>query len=272
MDAFFQRHRQLLLSSLYLVFGIVLAGYVGAYQHLKLASSDLRIASARLKAENTELNKLAGNTELAGVEKEEKISSGIRSIPTFLSHINNVSRSNNVVIRKFTPDTNNTIKYQLEIIVDFPTFIRFAADLESLDTVIQELQVRPYDQLAVPPTHFITFSIIPRNDAIPLADKDERLKTLRERVLKNPRNPFQRLDKSEDRTLVDLTWVYKLTSIGTDAGKRYATIDRKDYSSGDTIEGTKRVITAIERREVFLSEDLTFGKQPYVMRFRTKGD
>lgn len=63
--------------------------------------------------------------------------------------------------------------------------------------------------------------------------------------------------------VMDLTSRYRLSSIGEVNQKKYATLDRKDYSVGDEFMGM--VITAIERDRVHLK-----GKadgQRYVIRF-----
>ncbi|MEW6667840.1 MAG: hypothetical protein AB1512_21735 [Thermodesulfobacteriota bacterium] len=81
------------------------------------------------------------------------------------------------------------------------------------------------------------------------------------------RNPFKRDGRTEppvspDR--VDLTWKFRLTSIGIDSKGRYANIDRKLVHKGDVFNGM--VVTEVAKDRVDLSSD---GQKAFVA-FRVK--
>ena len=113
--------------------------------------------------------------------------------------------------------------------------------------------------------------ITPRDNAKPLSY--ERLENLKAAVAnKGKRNPFQRFafDTKERKVNpnIDLTWIYRLSSIGKDNIKgHYATIDKIDYYKDDKL-GNKQ-ITEIQADRVILSEDTQNGKQNYIIKFRT---
>ena len=82
------------------------------------------------------------------------------------------------------------------------------------------------------------------------------------------RNPFKRdgrmpgLPVSPDQ--VDLTWKFKLTSIGIDSKGRYANIDRKVVHKGDVFNGM--VVTEVGKDRVDLASD----SQKVFIAFRVK--
>jgi hypothetical protein len=273
MRDWFQQNRSLVLSTAYLLVTLGLAGYVVSYSNLAAATRDLRAASKTIQVELAAQRAVVLGSNVAGVKTKN-----IDSIPEFLRHINSIAQANSVIIRSLTPDPVAPFKYHIEIAVNYETFLRFLANLESRDTIIHEMEVRPYDSRAIPPRHFITFSITPRNNAQPLAD--QRLKqVLLDVEKKNKRNPFQQLDvRTKHVPVVELTWVHRLTGIGSSGNVKYATIDRKDYVVGDSLkigdgsdgENRKAVITAIDKLAVNLEERTANGAQQYVLEFRRK--
>ena len=99
---------------------------------------------------------------------------------------------------------------------------RFSQLLERRDVIIHDIQVRPYDAGRTPPVHAISFSLTPRNDAEPMTG--ERLNRLKEMVdAPDKRNPFQRFVSVGQvvRKEIDLTWIYKLSGIGSVGGVRW---------------------------------------------------
>jgi len=82
------------------------------------------------------------------------------------------------------------------------------------------------------------------------------------------RNPFKRDGRTPEASVspdqVDLTWKFKLTSIGIDSKGRYASIDRKVVHKGDVFNGM--VVTEVAKDRVDLSSD----SQKVFIAFRVK--
>ncbi|MBN1104121.1 MAG: type II secretion system protein M [Deltaproteobacteria bacterium] len=82
------------------------------------------------------------------------------------------------------------------------------------------------------------------------------------------RNPFKRDGRTSKASglpdQMDLTWKFKLTSIGVDPKGRYATIDRKVVHKGDVFNGM--VVTEVGADRVELKSDT----QKVVIAFRIK--
>ncbi|MBT3196306.1 MAG: hypothetical protein HN842_03975 [Gammaproteobacteria bacterium] len=274
MEQFLERHRPFLLSTLWLVSGLLLFGYAVAYKPKEVMTDDLRTATRRVAGEVALLKekRLRVLERQKSVQGEEK--RGVNSLPDFLFRINLLAKNNQVIIRKLTVDEQDRMRFNIELLIDYFTFLLFASELESLDVNIHDMEVHPYKPGAIPPLHLITFAITPRNDAQPLSGS--RIVRLGEAVAKQEkRNPFRRFaqndrGKGESEVIpeIDLTWVYKLTGIGTDRGGRYATIDRIDYLLNDVLDG--KVITAIQKDRLYLSKNSAQGEQKFVLKFRRK--
>lgn len=270
MDAFLRKHRAFLLSTLYLITGLMLLGYATLYSRRDVAIADALQLNRLVEEENRALAELAKKQKKAEAAPQE----GIRSLPTFLERINSIAQKTTVIIKELTPSRDTDLKFLLKITTDYLTFLRFAAELESLNLVINDLQVRPYDPTKTPPVHAIEFSITPRNDAAPMSD--DRVVALREQVASlDKRNPFQRFafnaTTKEVSAEIDLTWIHKLSGVGRVGDRKVATInvrnETKDYSVGDELE-PGLTITAIENDRVQLQKKTGDGTVRYVMRFR----
>ncbi|CAK0755918.1 conserved hypothetical protein [Gammaproteobacteria bacterium] len=274
MNEFMRIHRVLVVSTLYVVASLLFFGYTVIYLNRQVTIADLKQINTYLTAEHAALEK-----RLAVLTKNQKEGSvAIHSISGFLNRINTIARKNDIIIRKLVPDSQDHIKFTIEILVDYYKFLHFAGDLESLDITISDLQVHPYSMGEMDkdnkykslPQHVITFTLTPRNDAEPLTG--ERLAAL-DRMIeqKEKRNPFQRFAFDAKQrvvnTSVDLTWIYRLTGTGKDQNGFYATIDHKDYYEGHTLDGKK--IDKIQPDRVLLVEETANGKQNYVLKFRT---
>ncbi|MCP5142032.1 MAG: hypothetical protein H6980_06755 [Gammaproteobacteria bacterium] len=268
MNAFLERYRGLLVSSLFVVIAIIALGYAKNYRVLQQTIDALARERAALVEDN---ERLSLRLKVVKETKESTPTAGVQTMPVFLSRINNIANTTQVILRELVPDKENRYKFHLELHTDYFTFLRFMADLESLNTVINDLEVRPYDATQVPPVHVIRFSITPRNDAEPL--DSERLRLLKQQVQKrDKRNPFQRFAFDHSRTqpkpVIDLTWIHLLTGIGKEDGRYYATIDRRDYYVGSVIED--RRVTRIEADRIYMTRETRDGTQEYVLRFREK--
>ncbi|MGN7610454.1 hypothetical protein ACQZV8_00025 [Magnetococcales bacterium HHB-1] len=290
MDAFIRKNSKLILSTLYMVAGLLALGYSILYSRLDAYTSDIQAVNQKISVENRVIqDQLKKDQEAAANAqgKEDKNEGRISSLPDFLLHINTLAKNNNVIIRKLVPDQedqdggnsqalaiSNPLKFRLEIITDFFTFLKFSLDLESLDTILDDLEVHRYDMTnPEKPLHFITFTLIPRNDAKPL--KNKRLDELRAVIYnQGHRNPFRRLVvlKGKPTTDIDLTYLYRLTGIGTNPdGRRYATIDRKNYTENMKLGG--RLIKEIQMDRVLLIKRATQPGVPdkkFILRFRKR--
>ncbi len=127
MDAFIRNNQALILSTLYLAFSLLVLGYAMGYSVLKVETADLVIAKGHLSAETINLRKKV--TGLA--VKNKKVVAAIDSMPAFLEHINSLAQLHKVIIRELVPDTQDKLKYRIEIWVDYPTFLRFTASMEN---------------------------------------------------------------------------------------------------------------------------------------------
>ena len=267
MDALIRENAQLVLSTVYLAATLFFAGYAFIYTSFDAATADMRAAADQLGTESVALK--AQQKDTKKIEEEVKVQ--LNKIPVFLGHINQLAKDNKVIINKLVPDARDRLKFGIELFTDYFTFLRFAADLESLNVTIHDLQVRPYDNTKSPPIHFITFSITPTNDAEKL--EDVRLIMLGKLVAeKNKRNPFQRFAYSKEEDTVsrriDLTWVHKLQGIGTINNKKFANINGIDYAVGDDF--SKMQVTEVRSDRVFLSKKTDEGDQRFVLKFRKK--
>ena len=270
LSAFYERHRGFVLSSFYLTACLLLAGYSIMYssqQTWKIYSNE---AAQIFNNENGVFESKLRSLEEARANKDSEYV-GIRSLPAFLKRINDVARRTKVIIQKLTPDPDNSLRFNMNLIEDYYNFIKFSSQLESLDVSIHDIEVHPYDLSKRPPLHAISFSLTPRADAEPLSS--DRISQLARRVeQKDRRNPFQRyaFDKKAPAATpeIDLTWVYKLSGIGRIGNDRSVTIDSQDYNAGDEFKGM--VIKKIDSNRVFLEKQTDHGLEKYQLKFRRK--
>lgn len=282
MNAFFEQYKGLVLSSAYLVFGLMLFGYAALYRDRVADIADTKVAMKLVKNSNKELETIIKATEQRiQTEKQEQTEAarleqiGVRRMPVFLRRINSIANSHDVIVRTLTPSNEEgpSNSFRIEFTATYEKFLKFTAELESLNTVVQNLSVRAFDNSQVPPVHAVSFTIFPRNDAEQLSNA--RLAALARSVnARDKRNPFQRFayHAEETRTdpLIDLTWIHNLTGIGKIGERRYATIDRLDYTVGSNFAG--KTITEIFSERVYLEQATNSGTRRYVLRFRRSLD
>lgn len=266
MDKFLRDNKKFLLSTLWLVFGVAAYIYATTYSNAAIGLKDLNIARSKLQSEQQELEKTIQRQSEDMVKTEE----GISSISVFLNRINEVAKSNRVILRRLNPQ-DKELTYSIEIIEDYYTFLHFTAQLESLDVSINDMQIRPYDMSTVPPKHFITFSISAKNNA--QTQTGHRLKELEKIVTeKDKRNPFQRFAFQKGEKVernIDLTWIKRLSGIGrTSDGKYYATIDNRDYFVGDLLSGKE--VSRILKDRVLLKDETDDAIRQFIIKFRKK--
>ena len=276
MQAFINRYENFILSVFVLLVGLFAAGYSVGYSKTSVHRQELqalnRIISQDNKAIDRELKRIRE------LKESESPTEGINSLPEFLRHINALAEKTDVIIRRLSPTESESvtagaheIEFDLEIATDYFTFLSFASLLESLNVVINNLQVHPFDPTQDPPLQAIAFSITPRLNAEPLAG--ERLERLTQRVEeKEKRNPFRILNwdrKTLTATLeIDLTWIHRLSGIGRIGAQYFATIDGRDYRVGNEFLPGMFVKTVTEER-VTLERVTDNGTQPYVLKFRS---
>lgn len=271
MDAFIRANSAFLGSTLYLIVALLLAGYSIRYTQIEANYQAMSTAVNQLNAQTKKL-KEKHQLQLEQQQSANKAEQGVSKMPVFLGQMNKIAKHNGVVVRSLVPDAQNKQKFTLEFIDTYATFLRFAAQLESFDTIINDMEVRPYDNSVTPPKHLVRFSITPRNNAQELDNK--RTDLLQAEVRKDVRNPFQRFainpGATRQRGAIDLTWILKLTGIGKEGGEPYATIDRIRYNVGDSIRN--KVITRITNKRVYLHESSANGERDFVLKFRTKSN
>lgn len=269
MDAFIRKHASLFLSTFFMVLCVGAAGYFGLYVPATANRADLNKATAYFNKENASLNEKKRFFLTTDKEKSKNEQTGLRSIPAFLERINKLANDHKVIIRKLAPDAENKIKFTIEMIADYFVFTEFAGSLEGLNVLVNDLEVRPYDDTKSPPVHVIKFSITPYNDAAPLSTT--RVAGLAELTKqKNKRNPFQRFAARTGRSCVDQTWLHTLSGIGTINNEKIATIDNFDFNVGDMVPTMGMKIVAIENARVEFIKKATTGLECHVLKFRKK--
>ncbi len=265
----YQQYKPLILSTVYMLVGLYAAVYSIFISRYDAYTSDLLVAQKVISDDKESLQEVLRKREekeKAAKEKGKKDVKGINYLPEFLNKVNKIASNNKVIIRTLTPDAENKFRFTLTFLTDYYTFLRFTAELESLDIIVGDLQVHPYDRNKTPPIHAISFSLIPRNDAKDLGG--ERLDKMKAWVAKkNKRDPFQRFAfdpnrKKDSIPLIDLTWIHKLGGIGENNGRKYATIDRANYFIGSSFKGKKK-ITEIGAAVVYLEETTDNGLVRY---------
>lgn len=266
MDAFIRKYSSFIMSSLYLVMGLLALGYATLISPREIAQEGAANLARILSGEIATLKK----EQSAREEVKNKPSNGIRSLPAFLEHINNTARETDIIIRELIPGKEGDLKFVLKVTSDYYKFLKLAAKLEKLNLTINDLQVRPYKMTATPPEHVIEFSLTPRGDAEPLAsDRFSKLDSMVSSESK--RNPFQRFAfNAETKAIsrdIDMTWIYHMTSIGKSGGREVATIDGSDYFVGDKLK-QGHVVTAIAGDEVRLEQKTDNGTETYFIRYR----
>ena len=273
MDAFIRKHASLFLSTFFMIVCVGAAGYFGLYVPATANRADLNKVTVYFNKENALLNKKKGffltvdkKTSKAAKTNEQ---TGLRSIPAFLERINKLANDHKVIIRKLAPDKENKIKFIIEMIADYFVFTEFAGNLEGLNVLVNDLEVRPYDDTKSPPLHVIKFSITPYNDAAPLSTtRVAGLAALTKQ--KNKRNPFQRFAARTGRSCVDQTWLHTLSGIGTINNEKIATIDNFDYNVGDIVPTMGMKIVAIETARVEFVKKASAGLECHILKFRKK--
>jgi hypothetical protein len=275
MDAFIRKYSRFLSSLMFLMMSLWALGYSVVLSRLDAGTSAATAFAHVFETENGVMNAEARKFQVT----TQGAAQGIRSIPRFLMHLNRIANDTTVIIRELTPSRDAALKYEINIIADYWTFLRFAARLEALNVSINDLEVRPYNPTKTPPEHAISFSITPRNDAEELSG--QRLETLAQQVASlDKRNPFQRfaynsVDKKVDE-YIELSWtgLYRLVGFAQLGEKKIATISkrengrdyRREFSVGEELDGM--TITEVKADRVVLTMKTANGLAKYVLKSR----
>ena len=269
LNVFFERYKRFVTSLFFVTACLMAAGYSTLYHPRSVWMDHALELNRKISEENGDYS--AKLKKIADAQKiDSKDTNKIRSLPVFLERINSVAKKTGVIIHKLKPSPENDLLFTLQIIEDYFKFIRFSSILESLNVTIKNIEVHPYDISKSPPTHVISFQLIPRADAEELSSA--RISFLKDQVARtDKRNPFQRYafnkEAKKAEIQIDLTWDYKLSGIGRIGDDRYATINDQDYKKGDELDGM--LITDVSSKRVLLQkESKERGVEKFQLKFR----
>lgn len=258
-------HKTNIIAMIIFMMSVLLIVYILFYypllKHLKSLQSQILILNEQvdIKRKMTESFSKGETRKIIYVD----------SIQDFLKRINNIGNEASVIIRKMEPLKDTSSTYRIDIIANYYSFLKFICGLESLNIDIQDLSVHPYSFTE----HVISFTIAPLEGGKSL--ENEHIKEITQQINKpNLRNPFKAYvveGLKPPEQLVDLTWKYKLTSIGMYQGVKEATIDQKVVHVGNAFpDNTKRIVQLIEDDRVYFIENKSWGKEYSVIEFRIK--
>ena len=171
------------------------------------------------------------------------------TVPELLSRIQEIASQSNVAVRSVAPNPADVTKMTLGIHGEYRDLMLFLGRLETFQVAISGFEFAP-DESGVAGTVELTHSAKP---GAPVSFADYMDAIIKFTAI---RNPFEMGDPvpvpNVKADLGDLSWTYHLTSISLYGAERTATIDGKDYRTGDTLNGMK--ITAIGPSSVSLSD------------------
>jgi hypothetical protein len=208
--------------------------------------------------------------ELQKREEQSKMQSKtLNSVPSILKAINNTCKDSKIIIKKLDTFEDNPFKFELNIVATYTKFLKVLSEFEKLNIVIEDISMDEYDPRPDNPEKSITFIVQVIGDVNGIKDKVKKI--LDEAVSSAKRNPFTAaiLDaNNEVQRTIDLTYIYKLTSITPKKDNPFATINNKDYYIGDEFFN-KGEIKQIENGKVQLVKRLENGiEQEYFIGYR----
>jgi hypothetical protein len=180
------------------------------------------------------------------------------TIPELLSVIQQAAGTHNVSVRSVAPNPVDAQKISLGLHGEFRDLMAFLGRLETFQIVINGFDFTPDQNGGITATVEIQHTAKPGAPSS-FADYLDALVSY-----SAIRNPFEIGDPvplpNAGSDLGDLTWTYHLTSISMFGAERVATIDGKDYRTGDKLGDL--TITAIGPSSV----SLTAPKQALVQK------
>jgi hypothetical protein len=182
----------------------------------------------------------------------------------FLRQVNAAAGRTGVQLVRLVPHPKEQGLLEVELIASFPEFLRFAADMEILNSAFSGLQINPLDNAGSSAARrALTFMLeVPRRPA----RTGKYVDAVRAAVAAaGLRNVFT-TDKGVGDGLRDLSAKYHLTGVTLIGSTAVATIDGRDYELGDKLQDM--TVTAITEGLVTLAA----GQQRYVIHFSAKAD
>lgn len=171
------------------------------------------------------------------------------TIPELLSVVQQAAAAHNVAVRSVAPNPTDPQKITLGLHGDFRDMMAFLGRLETFQVAITGFDLAPDEAGGVTGTMDLQHTGKPGAPSS-FADYLDALVSY-----SAIRNPFEIGDPiplpNAGSDLGDLTWTYHLTSISLFGAMRVATIDGKDYRTGDRLGDL--TITAIGPSSVSLS-------------------
>jgi hypothetical protein len=154
-------------------------------------------------------------------------------------------------------------RYRLTAQAPFERLLQFLLRVEQSNLALEEVSVHPL------PGARDQVKLLLRVLRGEMSQQNRRLlDELQKPVPTAMRNPFKRDGRTPEASVspdqMDLTWKFKLTSIGIDSKGRYANIDRKVVHKGDVFNGM--VVTEVGQNRV----ELTSDTQKVFIAFRVK--
>lgn len=160
------------------------------------------------------------------------------TIPDLLSRVQEFAAQNAVTLVAIEPLAGDAEQFKLGLVSDYGSFLEFLARFETLQVDVNGLDVAP----AMDTPGMLHISLSFSHTAAPSAIPQERIKAFMARLkataLRDPFNPANGAAQMvSDISADDRFSSFHLTSISEIGNTRYATIDGKDYSVGDQLEG-----------------------------------
>lgn len=191
------------------------------------------------------------------------------TIPDLLSRVQELAAQNAVVLTGIEPVPADPESFKLNLAAEYWSFLAFFAQFETLQVSVAGFDIAPVpdnlEQLRV--SLSFKHNAVP-NPIAPLHIKEFEAK-LRSADLRDPFNPGAGgIRNVADADSDDLTWTYRLTSISEIGNARYATIDGKDYKTGDRFQGL--IVSAIGSDNVTFAEAGNSQERQRFLKFRKK--
>ncbi|MFC1814961.1 hypothetical protein ACFL0M_03250 [Thermodesulfobacteriota bacterium] len=253
-----------IITSVLAILALLGVGYVWYYQPLQ---SDINTLSSSYSRINKEIRRINVKLEEAK-EESKKASSAIKTIPGFLTRINKIANETNVYLDTVEPVTGNRFQYDISFAAKYFVFIRFLLGLETLNVVIDDISINPFEGPRDDPTQAVNFKITLLGQGEQV--DDIKLDQLRKKVAATGnRNPFRMGLPGEGLTdVIDLTPRWKLSAFGS-GPPPFVYINGNRYYKGTSI-GPKKITAIFINSHVELEEKKFNGIQKYILKTRPK--
>ena len=243
-----------LVTSIILFMSAFFLFYNSYYEPLIRYQTSVEELSKLYEGEESKKNK-----ELKEKSKQEKSKNkALNTVPSVLKAINKTCKDKEIIIRKLSPSTDNPFQFEVKIISTYTKFLKILSEFEKLNIVIENISMDIYEVKADNPKKIITLTVRVVGDVTSMTT-DELKKSLNRAISSVGRNPFtaSTLRDGKAQRKIDLTYLYRLTSITPKKDNPFATIDKKDYFIGDEFLD-KGEIKSIGNGKVELSKSKQF--------------